>query len=109
MHAIQNAQAHEDRNRDERKLREGHVRQREDAKSNGYRHRSDRERSDDGGQRFKGDQDRSKPLDFEKAEIIPFTPRRVKAVYEIFEKLAPSLLGMQEQVDGTFKYDDIYD
>ena len=59
--------------------------------------------------RFKGDQDRLKPLDFSKAEVIPYTPRRVKAIYEIFEALAPSLMGMIEKVDGTYEYDDIYD
>lgn len=59
--------------------------------------------------RFKGDQDRLKPLDFTKAEIINYTPRKVKAIYEIFEKLAPSLMGMVEKVDGTYEYDDIYD
>jgi len=59
--------------------------------------------------RFKGDQDRSKPIDFEKAVVIDYTPRRVKAIYEIFEKLAPSLLGMVETLDGSYEYDDIYD
>jgi len=59
--------------------------------------------------RFKGDQDKLKPLDFSKAEIIPYTPRKVKCIYEIFEKLAPSLLGMEEQIDGSYIYDDIYD
>lgn len=58
--------------------------------------------------RFKGDQDRLKPLDFSKAEIIGYTPRRVKAIYEIFEKLAPSLMGMVETVDGSYEFDDIY-
>lgn len=59
--------------------------------------------------RFKGDQDRKKPLDFSKAEIIPYTPRKVKAIYEIFEKLAPSLMGMVENIEGEYEYDDIYD
>lgn len=59
--------------------------------------------------RFKGDQDRAKPVDFDKAVIIDYTPRRVKAIYEIFEALAPSLLGMKEKVDGSYEYDDIYE
>jgi len=58
--------------------------------------------------RFKGDQDRLKPLDFSKAEVISYTPRRVKAIYEIFEKLAPSLMGMTETADGSYEFDDIY-
>jgi len=59
--------------------------------------------------RFKGEQDKVKPLDFTKAELIPYSKRKPKAIYEIFEKLAPSLMGMIEKEDGTFEYDDIYE
>jgi len=58
--------------------------------------------------RFAGDQDRKKPLDFNKAIVIDFTPRRPKAIYEIFERLAPSILGMVENEDGEYIYDNIW-
>lgn len=59
--------------------------------------------------RFEANQDRTKPLDFSKAKIINYTPRKISAFYEILEAIAPSLMGMVEKEDGTYEYDNIYD
>lgn len=53
--------------------------------------------------RFEADQDRRKPVDFEKAKVIEYTPKRAKAIYEIMEALAPSIMGMELNEEGKYE------